>query len=62
MGMKRLPDEDLIEAYKKAIELKLESHFVAMLQAELELRRLAPPVRQAVATHGMCRRSDSEAT
>ncbi|MHA7964098.1 sporulation histidine kinase inhibitor Sda [Paenibacillus sp. CAU 1782] len=60
--MKRLPDEDLIEAHKKAIELKLESQFVAMLQAELELRRLAPPVRQAVTCNGLCGRSESEAT
>ncbi|GEM_PF-6137370 len=60
--MKRLSDEELIGAYKKAIELELESHFLAMLRAEIELRGLAPPVREAAASHVACSATGNEAT
>ncbi|MCT2536661.1 sporulation histidine kinase inhibitor Sda [Aquibacillus koreensis] len=36
-----LPDEKLLEAYYKAIELKLEEEFIKNLEKEIEKRQLA---------------------
>lgn len=36
-----LSDEELLEVYKKAVEMKLEKEFIAILKNELECKGLS---------------------
>ncbi|BCJ88056.1 sporulation histidine kinase inhibitor Sda [Effusibacillus dendaii] len=38
--MRILTDENLIEAYKTAVELKLDPHFIELLMQEIKRRKL----------------------
>jgi len=46
--LKLLSDEVLIDAYAKAIQLKLDPEFIRLLAAEIKRRKLKPKERQTV--------------